>query len=75
MLTRSRRSESKLIHKYEDYRKASKQFSDSYTGHLENLISLDDKMNMNGLQSTFKSYLSKKEFSGNEIVDKTNPLF
>ena len=75
LLTRSRRSESKLIHKYEDYRKASKQFSDSYTGHLENLISLDDKMNMNGLQSTFKSYLSKKEFSGNEIVDKTNPLF
>ena len=75
LLTRSRRSESKLIHKYEDYRKASKQFSDSYTGHLENLISLDDKMNMNGLQSTVKSYLSKKEFSGNEIVDKTNPLF
>lgn len=75
LLTRSKRSESKLIHKYEDYRKASKQYSDSYTGHLENLISLDDKMNMNGLQSTFKSYLSKKEFSGNETVDKTNPLF
>ena len=75
LLTRSKRSESKLIHKYEDYKKASKQFSNSYTGHLENLISLDDKMNMNGLQSTFKSYLSKKEFSGNETVDKTNPLF
>ena len=70
----ARTSESKLIHKYEDYKDATADLTDAYTDHLRNLITLDDKFGMDGLKHTFKKYLMTTEFKNDEI-DKSNPLF
>ena len=69
------RSEDELINSYETLAKSSRNYYKAYNRHLGNLITLDDNLNMSGLQQTFKSQIIKNVFKGNDIIDRTNPLF
>jgi hypothetical protein len=72
--TQAVQSEDALINSYETLAKSSRNYYKAYNRHLGNLITLDDNLNMSGLQQTFKSQVIKNVFKGNDVIDRTNPL-
>jgi len=72
-ISRTKKSEKKLINDYETMDHALKSYQIAYKKHLANLMVLDDFVNFNGMQRIFKDIILKKTFThGN--VDLSNPL-
>lgn len=67
-------SEDDLIRNYEKLARVSRNYYASYNRHLNNLITLDDKLGIQGLEKTFKNQVIKNVFKGNDIIDRSNPL-
>jgi len=73
VVSKTKKSESKLIQSYEKAYKTDVNYQKAYSTHLKNLIQLDDYSNFNGMETIFQEVLMRKHF-GSETVDKKNPL-
>lgn len=72
-ISRTKKSENRLIDDYENMDSAIKSYHNSYDEHLANLITLDDFANFSGMQKAFKDIILKKNFKHGD-VDRSNPL-
>ena len=72
-ISRTKKSEYKLINNYEIMDEAIKSYQKTYKDHMQNLITIDDFANFNGMQKVFKDIIIKKNFKHGE-VDRSNPL-
>ena len=69
----TKKSEGKLIKTYEDMDEKTRIYTKAYTEHLENLETLDNYANFNGMVTLFKKILMKDNIkTGN--IDKSNPI-
>jgi len=69
----TKKSEGKLIKTYEEMDEKTRIYTKAYTDHLENLETLDNYANFNGMVTLFKKILMKDNIkTGN--IDKSNPI-
>ena len=72
-ISRTKKSEAKLIKNYEYMDSAKKAYYTAFDDHFQNLITLDDFANFRGMQTIFKDIILKKTFKHGD-VDRSNPL-
>ena len=69
----TKKSESKLIHSYEDMDEKTRIYTKAYGDHLENLEQLDEYAHFNGMVNVFKKVIMKDNIkTGN--IDMSNPI-
>ena len=73
-ISKARRSETMFINSWENLHLATKKLKQSYNKHLENLDNLDDKYNIKGISTSFKSIVMPNDINNQEEINKVNPL-
>ena len=72
-IKKTKTSETKLINRYEELDKATKDYHEAYENHLKNLITLDDFANFHGMEKLFQKVIMKDAFKRGQ-VDRSVPL-
>ena len=73
-ITKARKTETMFINSWENLQNATKKLKHNYENHLKSLEELDNKYNINGISTSFKSIIIPNDFNNQEIIDKKNPL-
>tara|TARA_B100000575_G_scaffold282139_1_gene273470 strand:- start:8953 stop:10044 length:1092 start_codon:yes stop_codon:yes gene_type:complete len=73
-LNDTKASETQLLNTYDSLTQNVNNYYKSYNNHLQNLITLEDFVNLDSLDSLFKDIVIKKHFKREDIVDRSNPL-
>ena len=72
-IKKTKTSETKLINRYEELDKVTKEYHEAYENHLKNLITLDDFANFHGMEKLFQKVIMKDAFKRGQ-VDRSAPL-
>jgi hypothetical protein len=72
-IKKTKTSETKLINRYEELDKVTKEYHEAYDNHLKNLITLDDFANFHGMEKLFQKVIMKDAFKRGK-VDRSAPL-
>lgn len=72
-IKKTKTSETKLINRYEELDKVTKEYHEAYENHLKNLITLDDFANFHGMEKLFQKVIMKDAFKRGK-VDRSAPL-
>ena len=73
-ITKARKTETMFINSWKNLQNASKKLKHNYENHLKSLEELDNKYNIKGISTSFKSIIIPNDFNNQEIIDKKNPL-
>lgn len=74
ILDDTKNSETNLLNSYDALTKNVNEYYKSYNNHLENLITLEDFVNLDSLDTIFKDIIVKKHFKREDVIDRSNPL-